>query len=204
MLPVKTKYMFKLGRSVRLLSATLILFCAFAGTARAQWHAGRLPQIEMSGNYSFIRARAANAGQSFNLNGGGAAFAYAHNDHFSSVVDVDAYHFIGFQPGLNSTMYTYIFGPRITLSGSRRMIPFVQILLGGGRLNASSTGVKAGENGFVMATGGGLDVPFHRHFAVRVVQAEYLLTRFNSVHGSPAKQSSVRISAGVVIRFGAR
>ena len=101
-------------------------------------------------------------------------------------------------------MYTYIFGPRITLSGSRRMIPFVQILLGGGRLNASSTGVKAGENGFVMATGGGLDVPFHRHFAVRVVQAEYLLTRFNSVHGSPAKQSSVRISAGVVIRFGAR
>jgi hypothetical protein len=63
-------------------------------------------------------------------------------------------------------------------------------------------GVKAGENGFAMAIGGGLDVPFHRHFALRVVQADYLLTRFDSVTGSPAKQNSARISAGVVIRFG--
>ena len=194
----------RLYRSVSLLGAAVIFVCAFAGTARAQWPAGRLPQIEMSGNYSFIRARAANAGQSFNLNGGGAAFAYAHNDHFSSVVDVGAYHFVGFQPGLNSTMYAYMFGPRITFSSAGRVAPFAQILIGAGRLNASSTGVKAGENGFVMAVGGGLDVPFHRHFAVRVVQAEYLLTRFNSVNGSPAEQSSVRISAGIVVRFGGR
>jgi outer membrane protein with beta-barrel domain len=202
MLRYKIKHGVKLGRSLRPVVAIAIFFCAFAGTARAQWHAGRLPQIEMSGNYSFIRARAANAGQTFDLNGGGTTFAYAHNDHFSSVVDVGAYHFVGFQQGLNSTMYTYMFGPRITFSGARRAVPFAQILLGAGRLNASSTGVKAGENGFVMAVGGGLDVPLHRHFAVRVVQAEYLLTRFNSVNGSPAEQSSIRISAGVVLRFG--
>ena len=202
MLLDKQKCMLQLGRAVTMFAATLLLLCAFAGTARAQWHAGRSPQIELAGTYSFIRARAANAGQGFNLNGGSGALAYAYNDHFSAVVDVGAYHFIGFQSGLNSTMYTYIFGPRITFSGSKRTTPFAQVLLGGGRLNASSTGVQAGENGFVMAIGGGLDVPFHHHFAVRVVQAEYLLTRFNSVDGSPAKQSSVRISAGVVIRFG--
>ena len=202
MLPYKINRTLNLRRAVRLLGATAIFFCGFAGTARAQWHAGRLPQIEMSGNYSFIRARAANAGQTFNLNGGGTTFAYAHNDHFSSVVDLGAYHFVGFQTGLNSTMYTYMFGPRITFNGARRAVPFAQILLGAGRLNASSTGVKAGENGFVMTVGGGLDVPLHRHFAVRVVQAEYLLTRFNSVDGSPAGQSNIRISAGVVLRFG--
>src|SRR5260370_7121332 len=119
MLLDKRKCILKLGRSVRLLGATLILFCAFAGTARAQWHAGRLPQIEMSGNYSFIRARAANAGQSFNLNGGGAAFAYAHNAHFSTLVDVGAYHFIAFLPVPHTTLYTYLFHPALPYSAPR-------------------------------------------------------------------------------------
>jgi len=204
MLFCKIKYAFKVGRGVRLFSATLIFWGSFAGAARAQFPAGRLPGIEISGSYSFIRARAANAGQSFNLNGGAGTLAYAYNNHFSLVTDVGAYHFVGFQSGLNSSMYTYTFGPRITLGASRRAIPFAQFLLGGGRLNASSIGVQAGENGFVMAAGGGVDVPVHRNFAIRVAEVEYLLTRFNNAGGLAAKQSSVRISAGIVLRFGQR
>jgi hypothetical protein len=80
----------------------------------------------------------------------------------------------------------------------------VLLLLGGGRLNASSTGVQAGENGFVMAVGGGVDIPVHRHFAIRVADVEYLLTRFDNASGLAAKQSSVRISTGLVLRFGQR
>jgi hypothetical protein len=53
-----------------------------------------------------------------------------------------------------------------------------------------------------MAIGGGLEVPFHRHFALRVVQTDYLRTRFDSVTDSPVIQNSMRISAGVVIPFG--
>jgi hypothetical protein len=97
-----------------------------------------------------------------------------------------------------------LFGPRIVLGQSSRITPFAQVLLGGGRLNASSGSVNAGENGFAMAVGGGLDVPVHRHFAVRIVQAEYLMTRFDRVTGASATQNNVRISAGVVIRFGSR
>jgi hypothetical protein len=190
------------GRSVRLFVTVVALSCTFIGTARTQSASGRLPQIEISGTYSFIRANAAHAGRGFSLNGSSESVAYAFNDRFAAIVDVGAYRFRGLSPGLKSTIYTYLVGPRITLSESRRISPFAQILLGGGRLNASVIGVKAGENGFAMAIGGGLDVPFHRHFALRVVQADYLLTRFDSVTGSPAKQNSARISAGVVIRFG--
>lgn len=188
----------------RRVTCVLIVSCTFAGAARAQFPAGRASQVELAGTYSFIRARAANAGQGFNLNGGGGALAFGYNDRLSVVADVGVYHFVGFQAGLNSTMYTYTAGPRITYNLSRRVTPFTQLLLGGGRLNASSIGVKAGENGFVMAVGGGLDVPLRHNFAVRVLQTEYLLTRFRRVNGSPGTQSSLRISAGIVLRFGGR
>jgi hypothetical protein len=198
----KNKWSIELGSFARLFVAIVALFCNFVGTARAQSAPGSSPQIEMSGTYSFIRAYAANAGRGFTLNGSSESLAYHFNDRFSAVVDVGEYRFIGFTSGLNSAMYTYLIGPRITMSESRRISPFAQILLGGGRLNASVSGIEAGENGFAMAIGGGLDVPFHHHFALRVVQADYLLTRFARVTGSPTKQNSVRISAGVVIRFG--
>ena len=101
-------------------------------------------------------------------------------------------------------MYAYLFGPRIRFHKISRVMPFAQILLGGGRLNASSGGVNAGENGFSVATGGGVDWPLGGHFAVRLVEVDYLLTRFNRVDGSSATQNDLRISAGLVFRFGSR
>ena len=162
------------------------------------------PQFETSASYSFIRASAANAGGGFNLNGGSATVAYNFSDRFAVVADIGAYRFSGLPSGLTSTMYTYMFGPRVTFRRWSRVAPFAQVLLGGGRLNASAGGVDAGENGLAMPAGGGLDVPLHRHFAIRVIQAEYLMTRFDRVDGSSATQNDVRISVGLVLRFGTR
>jgi len=53
-------------------------------------------------------------------------------------------------------------------------------LAGGGRLTASSSGVNASESGFVMAPGAGLDFMLRHRLAVRVVEADYLLTRLRS------------------------
>jgi hypothetical protein len=50
-----------------------------------------------------------------------------------------------------------------------------------------------------MAAGGGLDINASEHLGVRVVQAEYLLTKF--VDGITNRQNSARVSAGVVFRF---
>jgi hypothetical protein len=194
----------ELCRSVRFFALIVGMVFASSSTARAQYSSGRSPQLELAGTYSFIRANAANSGGGFNLNGGSVSLAYTVRDRFSAIADVGAYRFGGLPLGLNSTMYTYLFGPRIMLSKSSRTMPFAQILLGGGRLNASSSGIAAGENAFAFAIGGGLDVPFRSHITVRVVQADYLMTRFASVNGSSAIQNNYRISAGVVIRFGGR
>jgi outer membrane protein OmpA-like peptidoglycan-associated protein len=58
-----------------------------------------------------------------------------------------------------------------------------------------------------MTAGGGLDLKVHRNVAIRLVQAEYLLTRFKdpaSTTGARGTQNNVRISTGVVFRLGTR
>ena len=106
--------------------------------------------------------------------------------------------------GLSGTMYTYTGGPRLPVPGNHRRKPFVQLLAGGGRLNASSSGISAGENSFAMAIGGGLDFTIRHRLAIRVIEADYLLTQFAHPDGSSAAQNNVRISAGLVFRFGVR
>jgi hypothetical protein len=51
-----------------------------------------------------------------------------------------------------------------------------------------------------MALGGGLDWNATEHFGIRVVQAEYLLTRFGVVNPTDT-QNNARISTGVVFRW---
>ena len=185
--------------------STLVVAClAFGGASRAQNASGTTPQFEVSGTYSFVRANPDNSAGGFNLHGGSGSLTYNFSDRFAVVADVGAYRFTGLPSGLSSTMYTYLFGPRFSLRKSSRFTPFAQALLGGGRLNASSSGIDAGENGFAMALGGGLDVSYSRHFAIRVAEVDYLMTRFDNVSGSAATQNNVRVSAGIVFRFGSR
>ena len=198
-------------KSVRVMSCTARWFVAiaglallFAGSARAQQATATTPQFEVSGAYSYIHANAANSDGGFNLNGGSASFAYNVSDRFSVVADGGAYRFGGLPSGLSSNMYTYLFGPRYSFRKSGRLIPYAHVLLGGGHLTASTSGLSASENGFAMALGGGIDVPFQHRFAIRVFQAEYLLTRFDTVSGTSATQNDVRISAGLVFRFGSK
>jgi hypothetical protein len=101
---------------------------------------------------------------------------------------------------IKSTLYTYLFGPRFSRRGSGRVTPFAQSLFGG--LHARREGENGGlsevetANGFAMALGGGVDVKLSKRFALRVIQADYLLFR---VDGETT--NNVRLSAGVVIRF---
>lgn len=193
-----------LGSYMRWLAAVVGLATVFAGWTYAQQESGRVPQFEVAGTYSYVRANAADSGGGLNLDGGSASFAYNFSDSLAFVADGGAYRFSGLPSGLDSTMYTYLFGPRYTFRKASRVTPFVQVLLGGGRLNASSGGISAGENAFSMAVGGGVDVPLRRHFSLRVIEAEYLLTRFDNVLGASATQNNVRVSAGLVFRFGSK
>jgi hypothetical protein len=193
-----------LGSCARWIVAVVGVAWVFLGVAYAQEAPALTPQFEVSGTYSYVRANAANSAGGYNLNGGSASFAYNFSDRVALVADGGIYRFGGLPSGLDSTMYTYLFGPRFTFRKVSRVTPFAQILLGGSRLNASAGGISAGENAFSMAIGGGVDLPLRRRFSIRLIQAEYLLTRFDRVTGASATQNDVRISTGLVFRFGSK
>ena len=178
------------------------LLLTFATASHAQTAPGSALQIDVAGVGSYVSAIAANSAGTYSLYGGGGSAAFHLTNHFSIVADVGIDHFTGLPPALSSTMYTYLAGPRYTARRVRRFVPFAQALLGGGRLNANSGGIHAGENAFVMAIGGGVDLPLAGRLSIRLIQADYLLTRFDRNFGSSATQNDVRVSAGVVFRFG--
>jgi hypothetical protein len=180
--------------------ALLALIAGFSRPAQAQSRP-TLARFEISAAYFFVRANTGDTDGSFNLNGGSASAAYDFTDRFSLVADFGGYKFGKLPSGLDSTMYSYLFGPRASIRKWERFTPFVQILLGVGRLNANSGPVNAGENGFAMILGGGLDVRIRSHFAIRSIQAEYLMTRFPLVNGESATQNDMRLSTGIVYRF---
>jgi hypothetical protein len=186
----------------------LIVLCGIAAalptSASAQMMAAgkASPQAEVSIDYSYVRANSAGGGNSFNLQGGSASFTFYFHKYLGLVADVGGYDFGGQPAGLSAQMYTFMFGPRVTLRKSFHFSPYAQTLFGGGRLNASTSSVQAGENAFVMSLGGGIDIGLTHHIAIRAVQGEYLMTRFANIAGISVTQNNFRISAGVVFRFG--
>jgi len=168
-------------------------------------HGQDVPRFEAAVDYSYVRGYAADGGGSFNLQGASASLAYNVKPWLGLVQDYGGYHFTGLAGGIDSQMYTFLFGPRYTYrrAGSR-WVPYGQVLFGVGRLTATQASVNAAENGFAVAVGGGLDARISRSFSVRVVQVDYLPTRFDRAGGSSAMQNNIRISAGLVINLGRR
>jgi len=155
------------------------------------------------------------------LSGGTTSLAINTNRYFGIVADIGVYHASRFGPGAppvgrtvdaNGQVYTYMFGPRLSLRRGR-FTPFAQALFGAVHASEVTLSGCSGigctplpsENSFAMAAGGGLDLTLTRHFALRLVQAEYAMTRFKdptSSAGQSTRQNDVRLSVGIVFRFG--
>src|SRR5258708_17597993 len=120
--------------------------------------------------------------------------------------DVSAHRVNGLPPGASATASTFLFGPRY-LKGGERWTPFIHGLFGGAHLhedaNAGLFGPNAqpiSTNSFAMAFGAGLDLTLSKHFAARLFQGEYLISKFTD--GGDSQQNNLRASAGLVLRFG--
>ena len=92
----------------------------------------------------------------------------------------------------SSSVYTYTIGPVLT---ARLPVvqPFVHALFGGA--TTSTTGRS--DNAFAMFVGGGLDIGLRKGIGLRLVQADWLLTKF----GDQTQDQQGRVSAGIVIKF---
>lgn len=181
------------------------------------------PRFDVALVYSYVRAVPTDAAgnRMVWLNGGSASINFHLNRTIGIVGDFGGYADSRLRFGTSSSAlvsdssgkaFTYLFGPRATFASHKRLSPFAQVLVGG--IHASPVTLSSGcsgvgctplpaENKLAMTAGGGLDLRLHRHISVRIIQAEYLMTRFNDLStGSTGTQNDMRLSSGLVFRFG--
>ena len=182
-----------------------------------------IPKVELFLGYSYLRAvpQLAAGNRLVWLNGGSANLAYNFNRYLGIVADVGALtnsevKFTGAYTSTvdvnntNVNVLTYLFGPRLSYRKYNRITPFAQGLFGGAHANevaltpcTVNCTLLPSQNTLALTAGGGLDLKVHRHIAIRVIQAEYLMTRFQDyTTGTTSAQNDMRISAGIVFRFG--
>lgn len=182
-------------RKLFLISA-LFLFLSLSAVAQDTQGTQGTPKMEVFGGYSYLRANVVGTG--FNFNGGSGSFAFNPSHWWGLVADVGGYHNSDF--GVSTNLITYLFGPKFTARGNSRLTPFAQALFGAAHVNASFIGLSNSDNAFAMALGGGIDARITHSFAFRVIQAEYLFTKFTD--GLNNRQNNARISIGIVYRWG--
>jgi hypothetical protein len=73
-----------------------------------------------------------------------------------------------------------------------------------GPLTVVNAQLTRSDNGFSLKTGGGLDYRFNKHFSARVLQVDYILTRFPGViTGIRTNRNNLVASAGILFTWGA-
>ncbi len=188
--------------------AMLLLTLGFTTVVprRAMAQSGSLFDVGI--NYNYVRSNApAGSCGCFALNGGSGWVAFNFSRSIGLVGELASQHASNISStGANLTLTSYLAGPRYTWAASRHFAPFAQSLLGGvhasGALAPGSSGLPGSGNAFAMIAGGGLDIGFTQRIALRAIEADYYLTRFDN--GVNDHQNNFRIAAGVIIRFGSK
>jgi hypothetical protein len=154
-----------------------VLLCTFSLGASAQ-------KVEIFGGYQFTHLQPA-----FNASGWNAAVT----GNFKHVLGIAADFSGAYKDRVHA--HTYTIGPVFT---ARLPVvqPFVHALFGG--VTLSGTAPNVGSNtGFAMLLGGGLDVGLRKGIGIRIVQADWMSTRFSG----DTFNRNLRVSAGLVVKF---
>lgn len=191
------------------------LFVLFAVGAVAE---DETPLTEVSLQYQMLRLNSSRSIPSFTANGGTSSFQINFIDHLAAVAELGAEHNGNVHNiQLDNTWWTYLFGPRVSLTKrSSRIVPAFECLLGGVNVSGSikspllpdipGARITGGQNAFAAAVGGTLDIRLSRRLTLRPFQADYLLARLQSktlLNGIETfSQNNFRYGAGIVFCFG--
>lgn len=154
-----------------------------------------LPKFEVFAGYSNLAANVNHS--SMDLNGVNGSFQENLNSWFGGALDISG-HF-GTESGMKVNTESAMYGPVFSYRKSKSVTPFVHGLLGAVRGSSDYLGISKPEERFGAYLGGGLDLKIGPGVALRLIQVDYLLTRFSSLN-----QDNVRLSAGIVFNFGKR
>jgi hypothetical protein len=172
------------------------IFCAFVCPAASAQTKSRLPAIDVFGGYSYLRFESTTLGFANQSQLNGANISIALPDLYQGLgvaVDVSGHY------SREMEEFNFMIGPQYTYQW-KGMRLYGHGLFGKARDRLRQPGTTQLEPSFLsyaVAFGGGVDFPLKGRFSVRAVQADYLLTsEFNT------KQNNIRLSTGLVYRFG--
>ena len=105
---------------------------------------------------------------------------------------------------IRSRFYTFLFGPQFHVRGGRIMIfarSMAGIVRGNQRLEILGQRVYEPQNAFAFASGAGLDVKLSGRVSIRIIQGDYIMSRFDQVpRMAGGTQHNFRLSTGLVFR----
>jgi hypothetical protein len=121
---------------------------------------------------------------------GAAGWNAAVTGNFKHVLGITGDFSGAYPSGLD--FHSYTVGPVVT---ARLPVvqPFVHALFGGATLSGGGTSTTD----FAMLLGGGLDIGFRKGIGFRLIQADWLSTRF----GGSVNNKNGRFSTGIVLKF---
>ena len=157
--------------------------------------AQQTPRVEVFGGYSNMEVDL--SGSRFNMNGVNFSATENLNSWFGGALDISG-HF-GKDNGFNTNTESLTYGPVFSFRKVKNVDLFGHALLGAVRGGSEYLDISKPEERFGAYVGGGLDVKVRHNLALRLFQADYLMTRFSS-----ARQDNLRLSAGIVLLFGNR
>ena len=166
---------------------------------------GQEAKLDLSADYSYLRANSSGGGGSFDSQGGNVTATWNWKPWLGVAADVAGYNFGGQPQGVTGRLFTYTGGPRLCSRSERtRWVFFAHALTGYAHLSGSVDGQSASANGFALIAGGGADWRILPRLAVRVFEADYLMTRVTRLTNTPGIQNDMRLSCGLVVYFGRR
>ncbi len=189
------------------LSKLLLLAGAFtSATAQQPSFTHDDHSVDLGVSYTYLHSNILPGCNCVSLNGGSAEAEVALNRHFTALADLDLVHRGGItQDAYALTQLTYTFGVRafVARPGNKLRL-FGEALAGAahvsGTLAPLQTGTGPSNNSFALQLGGGVTYRLSRHFYLRAVQADYLMTTLSN--DAADRQNDLRISTGINYRFG--
>lgn len=170
------------------------------------------PLGEVSLGYAYVHARTVNPGGCcFNMHGGNVSVSVNLNEWLALVQDFSGLSGSNVNnSGFDLRIFSYTGEPRIFLNKSGSWTPFVHSLFGGAHAGGTlytrgfqqDSAPQHPQDSFAMILGGGFDFNVNQNLAIRAAQADWFFTKLPN--GDTNRQNSLRITSGVVFRFGSR
>jgi len=149
--------------------------------------------------------------------GGIGTFGFNINEHVGIEAEFGGYH-NGYVDSFhdNTNSVTYLFGPRLSYGRTKRIDPYLHLLVGG--LHTATSVLKQpapaplivgnnsprfteSQDGFTVAIGGGVDIKLNHIVTFRPIQLDYLPTRLGEIGPSGLSHSSFRHNFRYTIGF---